>query len=139
MSTGDVRQRRRAIQLEDAETSIMVRRVSYDGEEHEELEEVRVPIFGPNVVPARLRVHGSATRNLGDFNSARVEVMLDMPCLPELSEVDRVYAMASAWVEERIAQELDNVIQEQRNEQQGAQPNQGQGRNSGIRRRGQSR
>jgi hypothetical protein len=42
------------------------------------------------VQPARVRVGGSVTRNLGDFNSARVEVMMELPCLPEIGEMRRV-------------------------------------------------
>lgn len=74
------------------------------GAQEENRETVRVPIFHAH--PARVRVGGSVTQNLGDYNSARVEVSIDMPCLPESSEVDRVYHLLSAQVDMMIRREL---------------------------------
>jgi hypothetical protein len=81
----------------------IARRTAY-GNEAETLEEIRVPIF--HTAPARVRVSGSVTQNLGDYNSARVEVSVEMPCLPEATEVQRVYHMLSAQVDEMCRREL---------------------------------
>lgn len=92
--------------------SLVVKRVQYsNGEfaENEETEEtIRVPFFG-NVEPGRVGVTGSITRNLGDFNSVRVEVSLQLPCLPEVSEAERVYNIASEFVDNKIQSELDTA------------------------------
>ena len=94
------------------EGSIDVKRIQYSNgqlsEEKETLETIPCPTFG-EVEVGRINVRGSITRNLGDFNSVRVEVGLELPCLPELSEVDRVYNIASNFVEEKIKAELDNA------------------------------
>lgn len=63
-----------------------------------------VPVF--QTEPAHVEVVGSITRNMGNYNSVRIEVKLCMPSLPEMSEVDRVYSMASSWVEDKLNQEL---------------------------------
>lgn len=76
--------------------------------EAEARETVRVPVFG--TAPARVRVSGSVTKNLGDFNSAKVEVSIDMPCLPEMSELHRVYEMLSAEVDDLCRRELALAI-----------------------------
>lgn len=85
------------------EGTILVRRAAY-GNEQETTDRVRVPMF--RTPPARVRLSGSVTRNLGDYNSARVEVMIEMPCYPEESEIRRVYDWASSLLDELIPQEL---------------------------------
>lgn len=82
---------------------VQTSRVSYNGE-HTSREEVRVPVF--HTAPARVRVGGTITQNLGDYNSTRVEVAIEMPCLPEESEVQRVYESLSAKVDEMLRREL---------------------------------
>ena len=93
--------------------SLVVKRVRYtSGEltgEDETEETIRVPFFG-NVEIGRVGVTGSITRNLGDFNSVRVEVNFELPCLPELSEAERVYNIAAKFVDERIKTELEDAI-----------------------------
>lgn len=83
---------------------VAVRRVAYDQTQRDTLDEVRVPVF--HNTPARVRVGGSVTQNLGDYNSARVEVSIDMPCLPEQTEVQRVYELLSGTVDSMIRREL---------------------------------
>ena len=94
------------------EGTVDIKRVQYQNgklaEETESQETIPCPTFG-DVEVGRINVRGSITRNLGDFNSVRVEVGLELPCLPELSEVDRVYDIASSFVEDKIKQELDNA------------------------------
>lgn len=88
------------------EGTVVVNRTMF-GDETQTIEQVRVPTFA--VDPARIKVAGSITRNMGDMNFVRVEVSLEMPCLPELSEAERVYAMTAAWVDERMRLELENA------------------------------
>jgi hypothetical protein len=93
----------RPLDLEVPEGTIVVRRAAY-GQEEETKEVVRVPVF--HTAPARIRVVGSVTRNLGDYNSARVEVMIEVPCNPEASEIDRAYKWASEVLDTYIPEQL---------------------------------
>ncbi len=89
--------------------SISVQRTNYHSgqvvsEVAEDGELLDVPVFQTD--PAYVEVQGSITRNMGEFNSVRIQVSLSMPVLPTMTEVDRVYAMASAWVEDRLEAEM---------------------------------
>lgn len=100
-----VRTRKRAVDVTDNEGTIIVNRTRYGMESEDVLKQaVRVPLLTDN--PARVRVSGSATKNLGDYNSVRVEVMVELPCLPEESEVHRAYLLASDWVDGYVGREL---------------------------------
>jgi hypothetical protein len=114
-----VRQRKRAMDLttpapidESAEGFIFVKRTAYDRKEETE-EKIRVPDLMAKLnggKPAVVRVGGSVTRNLGDFNSARVEVMMELPCLPEISEMRRVADLLSQHLDDLIPQELKKAM-----------------------------
>lgn len=97
----------RPLELETAQGTILVTRSCY-GTQQESRETISVPIF--NTSPARVRVVGSVTRNLGDYNSARVEVMVEVPCYPEDSEITRAYDYASSLVDKFIPQELSKAV-----------------------------
>lgn len=79
------------------------------GQEEESQERIRVPDLP--AAHAKVTVGGSVTKNLGDYNSARVEVIICMPCLPELSEIERVYGIVSQKVDDLIDKELQPLIQ----------------------------
>ena len=95
--------------------TLSVKRAHYDAakliDETETIEKVDVPFFG-DVEVGRVRVGGSVTRNMGDYNSVRVEVSFELPCLPELSEANRVYDIASKFVDSKIKKELDCATNE---------------------------
>lgn len=135
MSDKPVRRRSRTATIHEG--TMMVRRTEYGGEEErsETLDTIRVPVFATEA--ARIRVHGSITRNMGDFNSVRVEVMLELPLLPEMSEVDRVYGIASGWVDARMAQELERATNGSgtgNGREENQEPDQGRANEAGIRR-----
>lgn len=92
-------------QIVAADGWVYTRRVAYNGEPVEQREKIRVPIF--NKDPARVRVSGGVTQNMGDYNSARVDVMVELPCLPEVSEIDRAYHTASQMVDGFLTRELN--------------------------------
>lgn len=54
-----------------------------------------------------VRVEGSVTQNMGDFNSVRVAVAVEMPCRPTPEGADRMYQWCSGFVDERVNSELD--------------------------------
>lgn len=119
-----VRKRNRATNVKKADVgTTTVRRTNYDGTVVEDLGTVNVPLF--DTEPARLRVSGGITRSIGDYNFVKVEVSLELPVLPEVSELERVYGIATKWVAERVERELNNAMdrdgpddanQEERNE-----------------------
>lgn len=89
--------------------TISVQRTNYDhgqpvSESVEDGELVDVPVFLTE--PGFVEVEGSITRNMGNYNSVRIQVTLRMPVLPVMSEVGRVYTMASQWVEARLGEEM---------------------------------
>lgn len=113
MSEVRPRARKRALDLppvnQTAEGFVHVKRTCY-GREEEHDEVVRVPDLAAKlngVQPARVRIGGSVTRNLGDYNSARVEVMMELPCLPEIGELRRVADLISAEIDRIIPAELE--------------------------------
>ena len=115
---GAVRQRTRRRQQHPATIdrarpgSISVHRVNYQSgtpvsESAEDGELIDVPVF--QTEPAYVDVVGSITRNMGNYNSVRIEVKLSMPALPVITEVDRVYHMASGWVEDKLEEEMSRA------------------------------
>lgn len=69
---------------------------------------VAVPIFATD--PAYVRVDGSMTINLGDYNSAKVSVSVSLPCLPVEEEIRRAYDFASSMVDSYLEEEQSKVI-----------------------------
>lgn len=93
---------------------LSIHRTAY-GKDEQTLEKIRVPDLAAQlggIQPARVRIGGGITRNLGDYNSARVEVMIELPCLPEISECRRVADLISAQLDELIPGELEKAMAE---------------------------
>lgn len=86
---------------------ILVTRTVYGVDTEVVNETIAVPAFHSPV--ARVRVGGSLTRNLGDYNSARVEASVELPCYPTREEVTRVYGICSDMVDEFIRREMQAV------------------------------
>lgn len=114
-----VRKRRRKLDVSPdpvpgvaAEGFLAVKATAY-GRETNHDEVIRVPDLASTlkgVQPARVRIGGSLTRNLGDYNSARVEVMMELPCLPEIGEMRRVAALISEEIDRIIPTELEKSM-----------------------------
>lgn len=83
----------------EAITTLTHKSGGYVAKETETVEKVGDPKLYDQPV-CHVRVGGSITRNLGDFNSAKLEVHLEVPCLP--NEIDGVYDYATEWVSTRI-------------------------------------
>lgn len=49
----------------------------------------------------------SATRNLGNYNSVKAEVRLNMPCYP--NEIDEVFTFAKDWVDGKLEQVMGDI------------------------------
>ena len=96
--------------IQEKPAQIKVRRAEYEMSkllsEEEKTETIQVPFFGDTEL-GKIQVGGSVTRNMGDFNFVRVEVSIELPCFPELSEAKRVYEIGSTFVSENVKKELD--------------------------------
>lgn len=57
--------------------------------------------------PARVSVMMGMTLNLGNYESARIDVSVALPCYRE--EVDAAYVQAHEWVNSRLQKEVEDV------------------------------
>jgi len=83
------------IEVKDA---IMEVRKTMFGKEEVSNERIRIRPFVST--PATVSVKAGFTKNLGNYESARVDIMLTMPCYPE--EIDDIYEDVKNWVDSRI-------------------------------------
>jgi len=76
-----------------------------DEDVRETEERVAVGVFdGP---PAIVHRGYGLTLNLGNYESARFDVSISMPCVPE--DVDACDAWCAAWTEQRVEAEVNSV------------------------------
>jgi len=64
------------------------------------------PITYSAATPARVRVGDGVTRNMGDYESVRVHVEIEMACENTVDAAHALYEECSKFVDERIALEL---------------------------------
>jgi hypothetical protein len=62
--------------------------------------------------PARIRVDGGLTKNLGDYESARLSVSLEIPCGTSDKEIRAAYLRTRNLVEWMLEEEYKQVIGE---------------------------
>lgn len=86
--------------IEAREAVLHVSKTIFGGETEEE-ERIAVRPF--ETTPATISVKAGATINLGNYESARFDILLTVPCYKE--EVDDVFLRVKEWVDERVAQE----------------------------------
>ena len=77
---------------------------TYGGEERSRNEKISVRRF--RVEPAYVRVNVGMTKNMGNYESLRVDVSLTIPCYTE--EIDKVFAMAADKASTFMGEELKN-------------------------------
>jgi len=77
---------------------------TYGGEEHNRTEKLKVRKF--LVEPAYVRVNAGMTKNMGNYESLRIDVSLTVPCYTE--EITKVFPTVadrvSAFLEEEMKQ-----------------------------------
>jgi hypothetical protein len=83
--------------IETREKIMEVRKTMF-GKEEVSNERIRIRPFVSH--PASISVKAGITINLGNYESARVDVMMTMPCYPE--EIDGVYEDVKSWVDGRV-------------------------------------
>ena len=70
-------------------------------------EEIAVRTFVTN--PAMVEIGYGLTLNIGNYESARIDVRIALPCYVE--ETDQAFAFAKKWTEERIQTEVKEIRQ----------------------------
>jgi hypothetical protein len=65
----------------------------------------KIPQSETIVNPAYVMVKGGVTLNLGDYNSARIDVSVTIPCVFTNKEMDRAFEYAASFVDEKIKSE----------------------------------
>lgn len=72
----------------------------------EERRLVEVPLFN-NIEPAKVSLTAGITKNLGNYEAAKMSVTVTMPCLPNLEEVLRTYNEIKPLVSSLLEEEID--------------------------------
>jgi hypothetical protein len=85
------------LKIEVREAIAEVRKTVF-GQEEVSPERIRIRPFVTS--PATISVKAGFTKNLGSYESARVDVFLSMPCYSE--EIDDVYEQVKGWVDARV-------------------------------------
>ncbi len=60
--------------------------------------------------PAVVRFGLSKTINMGNYESMRVHVELEMPCVPNQDAIDSTYELAMEWVDGKLEECATLVI-----------------------------
>jgi len=58
---------------------------------------------------AMIRYAAGATLNMGNYESARIDVELTVPCKLELEAMQKGYEWAKSWVQRRLEAEIENT------------------------------
>jgi len=91
-------------------TVVTVRRQFLEGGEPASLPEEKTEVIEVHrfvVEPAKVQVGRGLTLNMGNYESARLDVGIEVPCYVE--EVDSAYEWARRWVEKRIGEEHKSI------------------------------
>ena len=89
----------------DAEITTLIKNGGEIISEKTKTEQVDVPVSsqvatGSDMPFCEVGVEASYTHNLGNFQSARVQVSLRVPCLPK--EIDDTFSYAQKWVDNKL-------------------------------------
>lgn len=99
-------------QHEGSQTVSVTRKVrTTDGSHEEEVKNKTSKIPVDNIQDiqhaARVRVEASVTKNMGNYESIRVGVMVEMPCAPEEKAVNKMYSYLSQRVYDMTCEEVE--------------------------------
>lgn len=81
------------------------------GELLEDVEATEEEVMVFETTPAYVRASAGVTKNLGDYESLRLDVSITIPCYVE--HVEETYQEAATWVSERLDQEINNYMPEE--------------------------
>lgn len=77
------------------------------GDAHDE--QVATPEPPAGATHARVRYGEGTTVNMGNFESWRCDVAVELPCRPTTQSIERTLAFAQEFVEAKIAAEADKM------------------------------
>jgi hypothetical protein len=96
-----------------AQTSVskeVVHKVGREIIHQEEAETKRAPLdIGDLEHPAYLEVGGGVTRNMGDFNSVRINVSLRMPCRTDDVSIQAAFSHLTTMVDTMVDEALEEA------------------------------
>jgi len=92
-----------------AELQVMVRNRRTKKETHTESESMAVdnPDGEPTGLIARIRYAEGVTINMGKFESARVDVALEMPSQLDREKLEKMSEFAKSWVKRALNEEVE--------------------------------
>ena len=92
-------------------TSRQQNRGAERGEEVSDTRDFEDEVNCPN--PAYVSVSQGLTKNMGDYNSVKLNVHVSLPCLPHDDDVRRAHVRASKLVNEFLDEEYEKAISDQ--------------------------
>lgn len=60
--------------------------------------------------PAKVKVTMGHTKNLGNFESLRIEVGIEVPCDNEKEVIEATYESAFKWVDDKVAEKITEFL-----------------------------
>lgn len=91
----------------NADGFMYVSRVAY-GEETVETTPLKVPDF-QGVPVARVTTGASFTKNLGNYESARINIEVSLPCFPVEEEIVRAYDTSQKLMAEMLQEQVASL------------------------------
>lgn len=70
-------------------------------------EVLKLPVTRFVTTPAKVAVKYGVTLNMGNYESARVDVMVEVPCYKE--DIDEVYQMIADYTEELVTEHIEQI------------------------------
>jgi hypothetical protein len=109
MMEGEKRKKGGNVKIAEGQAYIDVVRVdtiSGEATEEDHVEErVSVRIFATD--PAYVGFNAGITKNMGKYESLRLDVRLSLPCYRE--EIDNTFPLVRDWVDERMGKEMESI------------------------------
>lgn len=62
------------------------------------------------VTPAKVRVGAGLTISMGQFESLRVDVVIEMPCMPNEAAINETYELVSELVSDKLTEEQNRWL-----------------------------
>ena len=63
--------------------------------------------FDPNTPPVELHLSMGLTKNLGEFQFARMDIGVSIPCMPE--EMEHYFKRAKKWITTKLQREVQRI------------------------------
>lgn len=99
------RKRKKPVQSSAEMKTVTRKKYSFEGDPGEEEEDVTVEVHEFATEPAYVRASAGVTKNLGNYESLRVDVSMTVPCYAE--EAEEIYKGAADKVYDLLMDEVD--------------------------------